>query len=71
MWRRVDKMNVVSCSSLTSSLNYFDYHQQTSSGCRCSESTFLNVWRTRIPAIPAPTTSTITLSTARAPSNQT
>uniref|UniRef100_A0A8C9V1H6 Protocadherin-19 n=1 Tax=Scleropages formosus TaxID=113540 RepID=A0A8C9V1H6_SCLFO len=24
-----DKMNVVSCSSLTSSLNYFDYHQQT------------------------------------------
>ncbi|XP_029409510.1 protocadherin-19 isoform X2 [Nannospalax galili] len=39
-----DKMNVVSCSSLTSSLNYFDYHQQTLPlGCRRSESTFLNV----------------------------
>uniref|UniRef100_A0A673MCC9 Protocadherin-19 n=2 Tax=Sinocyclocheilus rhinocerous TaxID=307959 RepID=A0A673MCC9_9TELE len=39
-----DKMNVVSCSSLTSSLNYFDYHQQTlPMGCRRSESTFLNV----------------------------
>ncbi|KAJ8276441.1 hypothetical protein COCON_G00081930, partial [Conger conger] len=38
------KMNVVSCSSLTSSLNYFDYHQQTLPlGCRRSESTFLNV----------------------------
>lgn len=37
-------MNVVSCSSLTSSLNYFDYHQQTLPlGCRRSESTFLNV----------------------------
>ncbi|XP_023128427.2 protocadherin-19 isoform X2 [Amphiprion ocellaris] len=39
-----DKMNVVSCSSLTSSLNYFDYHQQSLPlGCRRSESTFLNV----------------------------
>ncbi|XP_041111798.1 protocadherin-19 isoform X1 [Polyodon spathula] len=39
-----DKMNVVSCSSLTSSLNYFDYHQQTLPlGCRRTESTFLNV----------------------------
>ncbi|XP_030622040.1 protocadherin-19 isoform X2 [Chanos chanos] len=39
-----DKMNVVSCSSLTSSLNYFDYHQQTLPlGCRRSDSTFLNV----------------------------
>ncbi|XP_067852981.1 protocadherin-19 [Heptranchias perlo] len=39
-----DKMNVVSCSSLTSSLNYFDYHQQTLPlGCRRSEATFLNV----------------------------
>ncbi|XP_059371841.1 protocadherin-19-like isoform X1 [Carassius carassius] len=39
-----DKMNVVSCSSLTSSLNYFDYHQQTLPlGSRRSESTFLNV----------------------------
>lgn len=39
-----DKMNVVSCSSLTSSLNYFDYHQQTlPMGCRRSEATFLNV----------------------------
>ncbi|XP_074248435.1 protocadherin-19 isoform X2 [Saimiri boliviensis] len=39
-----DKMNVVSCSSLTSSLNYFDYHQQTLPlGCRRSESTFMNV----------------------------
>lgn len=39
-----DKMNVVSCSSLTSPLNYFDYHQQTLPlGCRRSESTFLNV----------------------------
>ncbi|KAM9470069.1 protocadherin-19 isoform 2-T2 [Clarias gariepinus] len=39
-----DKMNVVSCSSLTSSLNYFDYHQQTLPlGCRRSESTFLTV----------------------------
>ncbi|XP_052005121.1 protocadherin-19-like isoform X2 [Xyrauchen texanus] len=39
-----DKMNVVSCSSLTSSLNYFDYHQQTLPlGCRRSESTILNV----------------------------
>ncbi|XP_043830141.1 protocadherin-19 isoform X4 [Dromiciops gliroides] len=39
-----DKMNVVSCSSMTSSLNYFDYHQQTLPlGCRRSESTFLNV----------------------------
>ncbi|TSQ81074.1 Protocadherin-19 [Bagarius yarrelli] len=39
-----DKMNVVSCSSLTSSLNYFDYHQQTLPlACRRSESTFLNV----------------------------
>ncbi|KAI5629977.1 protocadherin-19 isoform X1, partial [Silurus asotus] len=39
-----DKMNVVSCSSLTSSLNYFDYHQQTLPlGCRRSESTFLNM----------------------------
>ncbi|XP_069319897.1 protocadherin-19 isoform X2 [Eulemur rufifrons] len=39
-----DKMNVVSCSSLTSSLNYFDYHQQTLPlGCRRSESTFINV----------------------------
>ncbi|KAM7417333.1 hypothetical protein PAMA_017141 [Pampus argenteus] len=39
-----DKMNVVSCSSLTSSLNYFNYHQQTLPlGCRRSESTFLNV----------------------------
>ncbi|XP_035290918.1 protocadherin-19-like isoform X1 [Anguilla anguilla] len=38
------KMNVVSCSSLTSSLNYFDYHQQSLPlGCRRSESTFLNV----------------------------
>ena len=37
-------MNVVSCSSLTSSLNYFDYHQQTLPlGCRRSDSTFLNV----------------------------
>ncbi|XP_040180971.1 protocadherin-19 isoform X7 [Rana temporaria] len=39
-----DKMNVVSCSSLTSSLNYFDYHQQTLPlGCRRTDSTFLNV----------------------------
>lgn len=39
-----DKMNVVSCSSLTSPLNYFDYHQQSLPlGCRRSESTFLNV----------------------------
>ncbi|XP_029113594.1 protocadherin-19-like isoform X2 [Scleropages formosus] len=39
-----DKMNVVSCSSLTSSLNYFDYHQQTLPlGCRRPEGTFLNV----------------------------
>lgn len=39
-----DKMNVVSCSSLTSPLNYFDYHQQSlPMGCRRSESTFLNV----------------------------
>ncbi|KAM7389197.1 hypothetical protein PAMP_023190 [Pampus punctatissimus] len=39
-----DKMNVVSCSSLTSSLNYFNYHQQSLPlGCRRSESTFLNV----------------------------
>ncbi|KAM8752386.1 protocadherin-19 isoform 1-T1 [Rhynchonycteris naso] len=39
-----DKMNVVSCSSLTSSLNYFDHHQQTlPMGCRSSESTFMNV----------------------------
>lgn len=39
-----DKMNVVSCSSLTSSLNYFDYHQQSLPlGCRRSESTFLNM----------------------------
>lgn len=39
-----DKMNVVSCSSLTSSLNYFDYHQQSLPlGCRRSESTFINV----------------------------
>ncbi|XP_040261178.1 protocadherin-19 isoform X2 [Bufo bufo] len=39
-----DKMNVVSCSSLTSSLNYFDYHQQTLPlGCRRSDSTFINV----------------------------
>uniref|UniRef100_UPI00398F0155 protocadherin-19 n=1 Tax=Pristiophorus japonicus TaxID=55135 RepID=UPI00398F0155 len=39
-----DKMNVVSCSSLTSSLNYFDYHQQTLPlGCRRSEASFLNV----------------------------
>ncbi|XP_028671759.1 LOW QUALITY PROTEIN: protocadherin-19 [Erpetoichthys calabaricus] len=39
-----DKMNVVSCSSLTSSLNYFDYHQQSLPlGCRRTESTFLNV----------------------------
>ncbi|XP_062916693.1 protocadherin-19 isoform X1 [Mobula hypostoma] len=39
-----DKMNVVSCSSLSSSLNYFDYHQQTLPlGCRRSEATFLNV----------------------------
>ncbi|XP_029786463.1 protocadherin-19 isoform X1 [Suricata suricatta] len=39
-----DKMNVVSCSSLTSSLNYFDYHHQTLPlGCRRSESSFLNV----------------------------
>ncbi|XP_007890046.1 protocadherin-19 [Callorhinchus milii] len=39
-----DKMNVVSCSSLTSSLNYFDYHQQSLPlGCRRSEATFLNV----------------------------
>ncbi|KAA0709503.1 Protocadherin-19 Precursor [Triplophysa tibetana] len=39
-----DKMNVVSCSSLTSSLNYFDYHQQTLPlGCRRADSTFLNV----------------------------
>lgn len=39
-----DKMNVVSSSSLTSSLSYFDYHQQTLPlGCRRSESTFLNV----------------------------
>lgn len=29
------------------------------------------MWRTRIPAMPAPTTSIITLSTARAPSSQT
>lgn len=40
----MDKMNVVSCSSLTSSLNYFDYHQQTLPlACRRSENTFLNV----------------------------
>ncbi|XP_072914515.1 protocadherin-19 isoform X2 [Hemitrygon akajei] len=39
-----DKMNVVSCSSLTSSLNYFDYHQQTLPlGCRRSEAAFLNM----------------------------
>ncbi|XP_066105372.1 protocadherin-19 isoform X2 [Saccopteryx bilineata] len=39
-----DKMNVVSCSSLTTSLNYFDHHQQTlPMGCRSSESTFMNV----------------------------
>ncbi|XP_063046823.1 protocadherin-19 isoform X2 [Engraulis encrasicolus] len=39
-----DKMNVVSCSSLTSPLHYFDYHQQTLPlGCRRSDSTFLNV----------------------------
>ncbi|KAJ8385724.1 hypothetical protein AAFF_G00183240 [Aldrovandia affinis] len=38
------KMNVVSCSSLTSSLNYFDYHQQSLPlGRRRSESSFLNV----------------------------
>lgn len=63
-----DKMNVVSCSSLTSSQLFRLPPADPSSGLPPrSESTFLNVENQRIPAIPAPTTSTITLFNSQGP----